>query len=72
VTAQDDEDELLRLVVLQNANSILMARQRAEQRSEFYLSEGERLAHIGSWAFNPSGFFDIGLLNSSGSTASTR
>jgi PAS domain S-box-containing protein len=25
--------------------------------SEHYLSEGQRLAHIGSWAFNPSGFF---------------
>jgi len=26
--------------------------------SEYYLSEGQRLAHMGSWAFNPSGFFD--------------
>ncbi len=26
--------------------------------NEQYLSEGQRLAHIGSWAFNPSGFFD--------------
>ena len=26
--------------------------------SENYLSEGQRLAHMGSWAFNPSGFFD--------------
>jgi PAS domain S-box-containing protein len=26
--------------------------------SEHYLSEGERLAHMGTWAFNPSGFFD--------------
>src|SRR6266446_555892 len=25
--------------------------------SEQYLSEGQRLAHMGSWAFNPSGFF---------------
>ena len=35
-------------------------RKRAEEalkRSEFYLKEGERLAHMGSWAFNPSGFF---------------
>ena len=32
-------------------------RKRAEealQRSQFYLSEGERLAHMGSWAFNDS------------------
>ena len=27
-------------------------------RSEFYLAEGERLAHIGSWALDPGGFFD--------------
>jgi PAS domain S-box-containing protein len=26
--------------------------------SENYLSEGQRLAHMGSWAFNPSGFFE--------------
>jgi formate hydrogenlyase transcriptional activator len=33
-------------------------RTKAElQQSEFYLAEGQRLAHTGSWAFNPSGFF---------------
>jgi PAS domain S-box-containing protein len=26
--------------------------------NEYYLSEGQRLAHMGSWAFNPSGFFE--------------
>src|SRR6267143_47769 len=26
------------------------------QRSEFYLAEGQRLAHVGSWAFDPDGF----------------
>jgi formate hydrogenlyase transcriptional activator len=26
------------------------------QRSEFYLAEGQRLAHMGSWAFGPAGF----------------
>src|SRR5271163_3764576 len=26
------------------------------QRSEFYLAEGQRLAHMGSWAFDHSGF----------------
>src|SRR6266478_1744000 len=30
----------------------------ALRRNEFYLSEGQRLAHMGSWAFNPAGFFD--------------
>ena len=58
MTSKDDEDRQLRSVALQNANSILLARQRAEQRSEFYLAEGQRLARIGSWSFNPSGFFD--------------
>ena len=35
-------------------------RKRAEEKvrmSEFYLSEGQRLAHIGSWAFDPGGFY---------------
>jgi PAS domain S-box-containing protein len=35
-------------------------RKHAEEelrRSQFYLSEGQRLAHMGSWAFNPEGFF---------------
>ena len=26
------------------------------KQAEFYLAEGQRLAHIGSWAFNPAGF----------------
>src|ERR1700722_18567783 len=26
------------------------------QRSEFYLAEGQRLTHMGSWAFDPAGF----------------
>jgi PAS domain S-box-containing protein len=28
------------------------------QRSDFYLEEGQRLGHMGSWAFKPSGLFD--------------
>jgi PAS domain S-box-containing protein len=34
-------------------------RKRADealQRSQFYISEGQRVAHMGSWAFNPAGF----------------
>ena len=27
------------------------------QRSEFYLAEGQRLAHMGSWAFDSGGFY---------------
>jgi PAS domain S-box-containing protein len=36
-------------------------RKRAEEafkKNQFYLDEGQRLAHMGSWAFNPSGFFE--------------
>jgi PAS domain S-box-containing protein len=32
--------------------------QRELQRSQFYLGEGQRLAHMGVWALNPSGSFD--------------
>jgi PAS domain S-box-containing protein len=34
-------------------------RHNAEElrRSEFYLAEGQRLAHMGSWAFDPDGFY---------------
>jgi len=39
------------------------------QRSEFYLAEGQRLAHMGSWAFDPDGFY-YGLPNYFGCTAS--
>ena len=28
------------------------------ERSEFYLREGERLAHMGSWSLSPDGIFD--------------
>jgi PAS domain S-box-containing protein len=34
----------------------LRRRTQELQRSEFYLAEGQRLAHIGSWAFDPAGF----------------
>ena len=32
--------------------------EEALQKSQLYLSEGQRLAHMGSWAFNPSGSFE--------------
>jgi PAS domain S-box-containing protein len=32
--------------------------EEALQRSQFYLSEGQRLARMGSWAYHPSGFFE--------------
>jgi PAS domain S-box-containing protein len=49
-----DDDELLRSVALQNANSILIARRRAEQRSEAYLVEAQRLSHTGSFGWRVS------------------
>jgi PAS domain S-box-containing protein len=54
MTAKDDEDELLRSVALQNATSILIARQRAEQRNEAYLAEAQRLSHTGSFGWRVS------------------
>src|SRR5260370_856010 len=33
-------------------------RTHALERSEFYLSEGQRLTRMGSWSLNPSAFFD--------------
>jgi PAS domain S-box-containing protein len=31
--------------------------EEAQQRNEFYLAEGQRLAHMGSWALDPDGFY---------------
>ncbi|MDX6444769.1 MAG: hypothetical protein QOH71_1843 [Blastocatellia bacterium] len=53
MTTKADEDELLRSVALQNASSILIARQRAERRSEAYLAEAQRLSHTGSFGWRP-------------------
>jgi len=49
-----NENELLRSVALQNATSILIARQRAERRSEAYSAEAQRLSHTGSFGWRPS------------------
>jgi PAS domain S-box-containing protein len=54
VTANYDEDDLLRSVALQNANSILVARLRAERRQEAYLAEAQRLSHTGSFSWTIS------------------
>jgi len=37
---------------------LLREQRRLVEESDFYLAEGQRLAHTGSWSFNPSGFFD--------------
>jgi GAF domain-containing protein len=49
-----DEGELLRSAVLQNATSILAARQRAERRRDAYLAEAQRLSHTGSFGWTVS------------------
>jgi len=54
MTTKDDEDTLLRSVALQNANSILIARQRAEQRQAAHLAEAQQLSHTGSFGWKPS------------------
>ena len=54
MTEKGDENELLRSVALQNANSILAARQRAERRREVYLAEAQKLSHTGSFAWTLS------------------
>jgi signal transduction histidine kinase len=54
MTPTDDENTLLRSVALQNANSILVARQRAEHRQEAYLAEAQRLSRTGSFGWRPS------------------
>jgi PAS domain S-box-containing protein len=54
VTTKGDENELLRSVALQNATSILIARQRAERRSEAYLAEAQSLSRTGSFGWRPS------------------
>jgi PAS domain S-box-containing protein len=51
---EDDEDTLLRSVALQNANSILVARQRDERRQQAYLAEAQGLSHTGSFGWRLS------------------
>jgi signal transduction histidine kinase len=54
MTTRDDEDTLLRSVALQNATSILSARQRAEQRQAAHLAEAQKLSHTGSFGWSVS------------------
>lgn len=53
MTAKSNENGLLQSVALQDANSILAATRRAEQRSEAYLAEAQRLSHTGSFGWKP-------------------
>ena len=53
---RDDKGQIMRWYV---AATDIEDRKRGEealQQSQFYLAEGQRLAHIGSWAFDATGF----------------
>src|SRR5712664_2875210 len=50
------EDRHLRPVALQDGDSVFVAL-HAQRQGEFCINEGQRLASMGSWAFNASGFF---------------
>jgi hypothetical protein len=50
------EDRHLRPVALQDGDSVFVAL-HAQRQGEFCINEGQRLAPMGSWAFNASGFF---------------
>jgi PAS domain S-box-containing protein len=55
---RDNRGQIIRWYV---AATDIEDRKRAEealQQSQFYLAEGQRLAHTGSWAFNASGCFE--------------
>src|SRR6202140_696991 len=54
MTTTNDDDLLLRSAALQTATSILVARQRAEQRQEAYLAEAQKLSHTGSFGWRVS------------------
>jgi PAS domain S-box-containing protein len=52
-------DERGNIVKWYGSSMDIEERKRAEQawrRNEFYLAEGQRLGHMGSWAFDPDGF----------------
>jgi PAS domain-containing protein len=40
------------------AEQSIVDKTRELERSEFYLRQGERLAHMGSWSLRPDGIFD--------------
>src|SRR6202795_5109618 len=57
VPLKDDRGRILRWY---GTATDIEDRKRAEEKvrtSEFYLAEGQRLAHMGSWAFDPDGFY---------------
>lgn len=54
--AKDGSDQVIRWYVTATDIHDLKHAEQALQRTQFYLSEGQRLAHMGSWAFSAAGF----------------
>ena len=54
VGPKDDEDTLPRSAAAHGGASSLADRVRAEQRSQVYLAEAQRLSHTGSFGWRPS------------------
>ncbi len=55
---RDDKGKIMRWYVTATDIEDRKRTEEVVQQSQFYLAEGQRLAHMGSWAFNPSGFFE--------------
>ncbi len=58
---QPDQKLLDMMATIGSQIGQFIERRRAEKelrRNEFYLAEGQRIAHLGSWAFDPSGSYD--------------
>ena len=53
---KSETGDVIRWYVTANDIDELKRAEEALKRSQFYLSEGQRLTHMGSWAFNAAGF----------------
>ena len=53
---RDDKGQIMRWYVAATDIEDRKSAEEALQQNQFYLAEGQRLAHIGSWAFNAAGF----------------
>jgi PAS domain S-box-containing protein len=55
---RDDKGQIIRWYVAATDIENRKSAEEALQQSQFYLAEGQRLAHMGSWALNSSGCFE--------------
>ena len=54
--SKDESGSIIRWYVTASDIDDRKSAEQALQRTQFFLSEGQRLAHMGSWAFNAAGF----------------